>query len=95
LWHIITRTWLIITRFCERKGISCGILLQDRGLLLQDCCAKNTAFLTRFSEFGERKEKSLKHRSNIKNPVHRLIHEQHQTQLINRIHMNMEIIVGA
>jgi hypothetical protein len=74
---------LFITRICEQKGISCGILLQEHGLLLQDYCAKNTTFLTRFTEVGERKEKSLKHRSNIKNPVHRPIHAQHQIQLIN------------
>ncbi len=24
------------TEFCEQKGVSCGILLQEHGLLLQD-----------------------------------------------------------
>ena len=83
---LLQEMWLFITRICEQKGISCGILLQECGILLQDYCAKNTAFLTRFTEVGERKEKSLKHRSNIKHPVQRLIHAQHQIQLINRIH---------
>ena len=47
----------------------------------------------RFTELGERREKSPTH--NSKKPLHGLIHAQHQIQLINQIHMNMEVIVGA